>query len=127
MTLGGGNKGIKIWCGGGEFNGGDFIIDIIHTLYICIYERTSSTGFFIQWRSFVYIIYIMFPSGHLTSARFACQRYICYIFSRVCSVSVMQYIYDVMNMFDQVQWWRSISVSFETVSLNILVHDVFQT
>ena len=48
LTLGGGNKGIKIWCGGGEFNGGDFIIDIIHTLYICIYERTSSTGFFIQ-------------------------------------------------------------------------------
>ena len=69
----------------------------------------------------VYIIYIMCPSGHLTSARFEhfmCHRYIWYIFSLVCSVFVIQYIYHIMNMFNQVQWWKKY-LSKEYVSLNI--------
>ena len=75
------------------------------TLYICIYKRTSPTGFSIQWRSFVYIIYIMWLSCHLTSARFehfVCHRCVWYIFSLVCSVSInLSY-----HMFNQTQWWE---------------------
>ena len=55
-------------------------------LCIYIYKRTSPTGFFIQWRSSVYITYIMCPSDHLTSARFehfVCHRYICGIYFRL--------------------------------------------
>ena len=76
-----------------------------YVLYIYEYKRTLPTGFYIQWRNSVYIIYIMCPSGHLTSARFEhfmCHRYIWYIFSLVCSVFVIQYIYHIM--FNQAQW-----------------------
>ena len=92
-----------------------------YVLYIYEYKRTLPTGFYIQWRNSVYIIYIMCPSGHLTSARFEhfmCHRYIWYIFSLVCSVFVIQYIYHIMNMFNQVQWWKKY-LSKEYVSLNI--------
>ena len=106
-------------------------LSIYLSIYICkhIYKRTSPTGFFIQWRSFVCTIYIMCPSGHLTSARFehfVCRRYIWYIFSLVCSVSVIQSIYHAICLIRPSDG-RSTSVSFETVSLNILVHDVINS
>ena len=75
--------------------------------------------------SFVYIICIMCPSDHLTSARFVhfvCHRYIWYIFSLVCSVSIIQQIYHIICLI-RPNDGRSISVSFEAISLNILVHD----
>ena len=67
-------------------------IYILYILYIYIYKRTLPTSFYIQWRRSVYIRYIMCQSGHLNSARFeqfVCQRYIWYIFSLVCSVSII--------------------------------------
>ena len=32
-----------------------------------------------------------------------CHRYVWYIFSLVCSVFIIQYIYHIMNMFNQAQ------------------------
>ena len=109
LTFGG--EGINVWCGG-----------LTYMYYTYRYIKgTLPTDFYIQWRSSVYITYIMCPSGHLTSARFehfVCHRYIWYIFSLVCSVFVIQYIYHIMNMFNQVQWWKKY-LSKEYVSLNI--------
>ena len=62
----------------------------IYILYICIYERNLPTGFYLQWRSSMYITY-MCQSGHLTSEYFACHRYIWYIFSLVCSVFAIKW------------------------------------
>ena len=57
--------------------------------------------------SFVYIICIMCPSDHLTSARFVhfvCHRYIWYIFS--CLFSVHNTTNLSYHMFNQAQWWE---------------------
>ena len=55
--------------------------------------KTLPTGLYIQWRGSAHITYIMCRSAHLTSARFkylVCHRYIWYIFSLACSVSLIQ-------------------------------------
>ena len=79
------------------------------------------------WSS-VHITYIMFQSGHLTSERFehfACHRYILYIFSLVCSVFIIQYIYHIMNMFNQAQCSKKyLSKEYLSLTSNLLVHDV---
>ena len=71
-----------------------------YVLYICIYKTTLLTGFYLQWKSSMCITY-MYQSGHLTSDHFVCRRYIWCIFSIVCSVFIIKYIYHVM--FNQVQ------------------------
>ena len=73
----------------------------IYMLYIQIYKSTLPTDFYIQWRSSMYITYIMCQSRHLTSARFVCHRYMWCIFLLACSLFVIHKIYYVMNMFNQ--------------------------
>ena len=99
-------EGIKIWWGGRGWENfylvggtspippvGKTLGTYIHIYPIYICKRTLTTGFYMQWASSAYIIYIMCQSGHLTSARFehfVCHRYIWSIFSLVCSVLVLQ-------------------------------------
>ena len=84
-------------------------IYIIYISYIFIYKLTLPAAFYIQWRISVYTTNIMCQSGHLTFARFehfVCHRCIWYIFSLVCSVYVIQKIFNSINMFIQAQWWK---------------------
>ena len=101
----------------------------IQILYIYIYKRTSPAGFFYTIKKLRLDHIHHVPSGHLTSAtfkHFVCHRYIWYIFSLVCSVSIIQLIYNIMCLI-RPNDGKSIFVSFETVSLNILVHDVINS
>ena len=101
----------------------------IQILYIYIYKRTSPAGFFYTIKKLCLDHIHHVPSGHLTSAtfkHFVCHRYIWYIFSLVCSVSIIQLIYNIMCLI-RPNDGKSIFVSFETVSLNILVHDVINS
>ena len=62
---------------------------ILYILYIYIFKRTLPRGYYIQWRSSVYVTYIMCQNGHLTFARiehFVCQLHMLYVFTSLFSV-----------------------------------------
>ena len=66
----------------------------IYILYRCIYKRTLPRGFYIQWRSSMYITYIMSQSGHLLqNLSTLCVIYIVYIVTCLFSVrNTMKYL-----------------------------------